>query len=274
MVDTILLQPVLAGTSSSIFPIYLTSQLTQSIHLRFGLPLLLLPGGTVCVVYLPTLYWSRLSACPNQHNLICLHLCDVLFIQILPDVTISLVDSWCLAYLHIVFSVPSIFFIWELAIGTVCIMHSIAGSTILLWIFALTCGGILLSLGNSKYSSSCFIHIVSSCSLMNLCYRCCTGCFSDIWIRWHVAAGKLHIDTSCWHSIHTCVPCLCSWHVHPSLPSTAPLPPPVRRSPFRTAPHHPVTSSAKVLPFVSESIMMANKKGLNADPLWRQTSTT
>ena len=39
-------------------------------------------------------------------------LCDVLFIQIIPDVTISLVVSWCLAYLHIVISVPSIFFIW------------------------------------------------------------------------------------------------------------------------------------------------------------------
>ena len=73
-VDTILFQPVLACTSSSIFTIYIMSQLTRSIHLCFGLPVLLLPDGTVFVVYLPTISWSRLFTCPNHRNLVFLHL--------------------------------------------------------------------------------------------------------------------------------------------------------------------------------------------------------
>ena len=45
---------------------------------------------------------------------------------------------------------------------------------------------------------------------------------------------------------------------------------------LRVAPQHPRTSSAKVffvMFYVSESIMMANRKGLKADPWWRSTST-
>ena len=46
---------------------------------------------------------------------------------------------------------------------------------------------------------------------------------------------------------------------------------------LRTVRHHPGTSSAKGASFlmfsVSESIMMANRKGLIADPWWRPTST-
>ena len=51
--DTILLQPVLSWTSSVVVPIVLVSRLTQSIHLCFGL-LLLLPGGTISRLFLPT----------------------------------------------------------------------------------------------------------------------------------------------------------------------------------------------------------------------------
>ena len=45
--------------------IALMSQLTQSIHLCFGLSLLLLPCSTVSSVCLPTYSWSRLFMCPN-----------------------------------------------------------------------------------------------------------------------------------------------------------------------------------------------------------------
>ena len=45
--DTILLQPVLSWTSSFVVLMALMSRLTQSIHLCFGLPRFLLPGGTI-----------------------------------------------------------------------------------------------------------------------------------------------------------------------------------------------------------------------------------
>ena len=59
--ETILLQPVLSWTSSFVVPMALKSRLTQSIHLCFGIPLFLLPGGTISRVFLPTYSWSRLS---------------------------------------------------------------------------------------------------------------------------------------------------------------------------------------------------------------------
>ena len=61
--DTILLQPVLSWTSSFVVPMALMSRLTQYIHLCFGLPLFLFPGGTICRVFLPTYCWSRLFTC-------------------------------------------------------------------------------------------------------------------------------------------------------------------------------------------------------------------
>ena len=53
-------------TSSSVVPISLMCRLTQSIHNCFGLLPFLLPGGTISRVFLPTLSWSRLLACPNH----------------------------------------------------------------------------------------------------------------------------------------------------------------------------------------------------------------
>ena len=64
--DTLLLQPVLSWTSSFVVPMAVMSRLTQSIHLCFGLPLFLLPGGTISRVFLPMYSWSRLFTCPNH----------------------------------------------------------------------------------------------------------------------------------------------------------------------------------------------------------------
>ena len=50
------------------------SRLTQSINLCFGLPLFLLPGGTISRVFLPTYSWSRLFTWPNYISLAFLHL--------------------------------------------------------------------------------------------------------------------------------------------------------------------------------------------------------
>ena len=67
-------QPVLSWTSSFVAPMALMSRLTQSIHLCFGLPLFLLPGGTISRVFLPTYSWSRLFTWPNHLGLAFLHL--------------------------------------------------------------------------------------------------------------------------------------------------------------------------------------------------------
>ena len=76
--ETILLWPVLSWTSPSVIPNYLRidlmSRLTQSIHLCFGLPLHLLPGGTVSSVCPPTQSWRRLFTCPNHLRLAFLNL--------------------------------------------------------------------------------------------------------------------------------------------------------------------------------------------------------
>ena len=75
-VDTILIQPALACTSSFIVPLTLMFRLTHAIHLCFGLPLprRLLPCGTIYVVDLATISWSRLFTCPNHLSLVFLHL--------------------------------------------------------------------------------------------------------------------------------------------------------------------------------------------------------
>ena len=76
--------------------------------------------------------------------------------------------------------------------------------------------------------------------------------------------------------ISLCVLLTLSFLSSPMLPSTAPVPTPARISPLRTAPHHQRTSSPQGASFpmfsVSESIMVANRKGLKAGPRWRPTS--
>ena len=109
--DTILQQPVLSLTSSFIVPMALMSQLTQSIHLCFGLPRFLLPGGIISRVFLPTYSWSRLLTYPNHLNFAFLHL-SVIF----STLSLSLMSSfltwslsvWPHAYLHIFISVTSV----------------------------------------------------------------------------------------------------------------------------------------------------------------------
>ena len=69
--DTILLRPVLSWTSSSAAPM---SDFTQSIHLCFGLPPLLLSGGAISSVRLPTQSCSRLFTSSNPLSLAFMHL--------------------------------------------------------------------------------------------------------------------------------------------------------------------------------------------------------
>ena len=128
--DTILLQPVMSWTSSFVVPMALMSQLTQSIHLCFGIPRFRLPGGTISRVFLPPLSWSRLFTWANHLSRAFLHL-----YAILSTFSLSLMFSfltWCLsvwphAHLHIFIYVTSSFFTWELLTGTVSTPYNIAG---------------------------------------------------------------------------------------------------------------------------------------------------
>ena len=71
-------QPVLSWISSFVVPMALMSRLTQSIHLCFGLPRFLLPGGTISRIFLPTYSWSRVTAYPHGH----LHFCHFQFLHV------------------------------------------------------------------------------------------------------------------------------------------------------------------------------------------------
>ena len=119
--DTILLQPVLSWTSSFVVPMALMSRLTQSIHLCFGLPLfLLLPGGTISRVFLPTYSWSRLFTWPNHLSLTFLHL-SVMFstfsLSLMSSFLTCSLSVWPHAHLHIFIFVTFSFFTWELALS-------------------------------------------------------------------------------------------------------------------------------------------------------------
>ena len=63
--DTILLQPVLPWTSSFVFLMSLMSRVTQSIHLCIGIPLFLLPGGTIGIVHFTI---TNKHACRQEHS--------------------------------------------------------------------------------------------------------------------------------------------------------------------------------------------------------------
>ena len=110
------------------------SRLTQSIHLCFGLPLFLLPGGTISRVFLPTYSLSRLFTWPNHLSLAFLHL-SVMFstfsLSLMSSFVTWYLSVWPQANLHIFISVTSSFFAWELVTDTVSIPCNIAGLTII-----------------------------------------------------------------------------------------------------------------------------------------------
>ena len=78
--DTILLQTVLSSTSSSAAPMAPMSDFTQSIHLCFGLPLLLLSGGAISSVRLPTQSCSRLYMPKPPQSRFRAPVCDLLYL--------------------------------------------------------------------------------------------------------------------------------------------------------------------------------------------------
>ena len=76
-------------------PMALMSRLTQSIHLCFGLPRFLLPGGTISRVFLSTYSWYHLLACSKPpQSCFPAPLCVVLYFTSLPDGIVSRMVSY------------------------------------------------------------------------------------------------------------------------------------------------------------------------------------
>ena len=87
--DAILLQTVLSRVSYFVVPMALMFRLAQSIHICFGLPLILLPSGTISSLSSDVvLVWSFHVSKPPQSRFPA-SLCDILYTQSLPDVIIS-----------------------------------------------------------------------------------------------------------------------------------------------------------------------------------------
>ena len=131
-------------------------------------------------------------------------------------------------------------------------VYIIAGWTIVLWIFQLTCGDILLShIGPPTFSSRCSTHTVSYivhfCIHVSIALQGASQIY-EFGEQWQL--GRLHINTSWWRSIQVqTLPLAPSFLLSsPGLLCIAPIP--ARISPLRTSPHDPRTaSSTEVLLF-------------------------
>ena len=65
----IILHIFLSSTSVSFTPTSCISSFTASKNLLFGLPLLLFPGNSISIIFLPTYSWSLLMTCPYHLSL-------------------------------------------------------------------------------------------------------------------------------------------------------------------------------------------------------------
>ena len=65
----IILHIFLSSTSVSFTPTSSISSFTASKNLLFGLPLLLFPGNSISIIFLPTYSWSLLMTCPYHLSL-------------------------------------------------------------------------------------------------------------------------------------------------------------------------------------------------------------
>ena len=65
----IILHIFLSSMSISFTPTSFISSFTTSKNLFFGLPLLLFPGNSISIIFLPTYSWSLLMTCPYHLSL-------------------------------------------------------------------------------------------------------------------------------------------------------------------------------------------------------------
>ena len=85
----IILHIFLSSTSVSFTPTSCISSFTASKNLLFGLPLLLFPGNSISIIFLPTYSWSLLMTCPYH-----LSLPSLIFIPNCSTLTVLLMFSF------------------------------------------------------------------------------------------------------------------------------------------------------------------------------------
>ena len=85
----IILQTFLSSTSVSFSTNSPISSFTTSKNLLFGLPLLLFPGNSISIIFLPAYSWSLLMTCPNH-----LSLPSLIFISNRSTLTVLLMYSF------------------------------------------------------------------------------------------------------------------------------------------------------------------------------------
>ena len=142
-----LLHLALSIASSSVFPITFKSSRTQSSHLCFGHPLVLLPVSHFLIL-LPTYSSFLLTTCPSHLSLVSLSLSrnfpTNIFLRMSSFFTLS---SFVFPneYLSIFISATSIFSSCLFVTATVSIAYVIAGRTIVLYSLPYTFAGALSS---------------------------------------------------------------------------------------------------------------------------------
>ena len=117
-------------------------------NLLFGLPLLLFPGNSISIIFLPTYSWSLLMTCPYH-----LSLPSLIFISNRSTLTVLLMYSFLIlsflvtpiANLNIFISATSISSTCFFVTATVSSPYTIAGLTTELYTFPFTSAGNLLS---------------------------------------------------------------------------------------------------------------------------------
>ena len=96
----IILHIFLSSTSVSFTPTSCISSFTASKNLFFGLPLLLFPGNSISIIFLPTYSWSLLMTCPYH-----LSLPSLIFIPNCSTLTVLLMCSFLILSLLCVYIV-------------------------------------------------------------------------------------------------------------------------------------------------------------------------
>ena len=134
--------------SISFTPTFFISSFTTSKNLLFGLPLLLFPGNSISIIFLPTYSWSLLMTCPYH-----LSLPSLIFIPYCSTLTVLLMCLFLIlsflvtpiANLSIFISATSISSTCFFVTATVLSPYTIAGLTTVLYTFPFTLAGNLLS---------------------------------------------------------------------------------------------------------------------------------
>ena len=178
-------------------------------------------------------------------------------------------------------SVTSRFFTLELVIGTVSIPYSIAGWTIILLIFPFTCGGTLLPHRTPDIFLQLFLPhgvlLFTSVFISPLLCRVLPRYLNSVtWGSWSdcmltLANGVPFRHMCAVFALDTFTPLFSKASLHYSSSNSITY---FSLAYITTSPANIIYQGAYFLMFsVSESSMMANMKGLKADPWWWPTST-